>query len=153
MAGEIETYAERLDALRREVAEAIHDMGADELNWAPTADETNSPAALVAHIAGSESFWVHQVIGGLDINRDRDSEFRTRAADSAGLEDLLLTTGETSGAVLRKASGEDLSRTRTARPGEPPVSLRYAIVHQIEHMSQHLGHLTLTKQLYAARHG
>ena len=47
-------------------------------------------------------------------------------------------------------SGDDLDQTKTAKPGEPPVSLRYAVLHQIEHMGQHLGHLSLTAQLYSA---
>ena len=150
MGSESAAYIELLNALRTEVKDLIEGMGPDQLNWAPLDDDTNSPGVLVAHIAGSESFWVHQVVGGMDVNRDRDAEFAMRASNAADLQGHLDRIGETSSHVLMPLSGDDLDQTKTARPGEPPVSLRYAVLHQIEHMGQHLGHLSLTAQLYSA---
>ena len=150
MATEIEAYIERLDALRGEVADVVREMDTEELNWTPTPNDTNSPAAIVAHIAGSETFWIHHVVGDTEIHRDREAEFQTRVAAATDLVGLLGKAGEASREVLLKTSEADLASAKTARPGEGPVSLRYAIVHQIEHMAQHLGHLTLTRQLYQA---
>ena len=149
MSTETETYIQVLDALRQEVAETIDGMDADALNWVPSAADTNSTAVLVAHIAGSESFWIHQVVGGIDVSRDRDAEFATKGSDAADLQALLSKTGDTTRDVL--SNGPDLDRVVVPRPGELPSSLRYAVVHQIEHMGQHLGHLGLTKQLYESR--
>lgn len=149
MSAETDTYIKVLDALRQDVAETIDDMDAKALDWAPPAADTNSAAALAAHIAGAESFWIHQVVGGIDIGRDRDAEFATRGSSSADLQALLRKTGETTREVL--GGDPDLDKVVVPRPGEPPSSLRYSVVHMIEHMGQHLGHLALTKQLREAR--
>jgi uncharacterized damage-inducible protein DinB len=148
MATEIATYVERMDALRAETAEAVGQMDAEELNWAPAGEDTNSPAAIVAHIAGSEAFWIHQVVGDMAVSRDREAEFKTKAAASADLVRILTRTGDVSRGVLQRTSVDSLAETKTPRPGHEPASLRWAILHQIEHMAQHLGHLTLTRQLY-----
>ena len=150
MSAESQAYIERLDALRDEVKQLIQAMGPDELNWVPLDTDANSPVVLVTHIAGSESFWVHQVVGGMDVRRDRDAEFTARASSAADLQALLDRTGATTRRVLQALSTDDLEESRPARPGEAPVSLRYAVLHQIEHMGQHLGHLSLTTQLYGA---
>ena len=115
----------------------------------PSAADTNSVGVLVAHTAGAESFWIHQVVGGIDVGRDRDAEFATKDSSSAALQALLSRTGDTTRKVL--SGGPDLDKVVVPRPGESPSSLRYSVVHMIEHMGQHLGHLGLTKQLYAAR--
>ena len=151
MSAEIEAYIERLDYLRNEIAETIRGMSAEELNWTPLAADTNSPTVLATHVAGGESYWLHQVIGGIDVHRDRDAEFVAEAAASAELETLLERTGQTSRQVLRGLSTDDLDETSAPRPGGDPVSTRYAILHQIDHLAQHLGHLTITRQLYSAR--
>jgi hypothetical protein len=38
---------------------------------------TNSATMLVADLAGSESYWIKEVIGGQPIHRNRDAEFIT----------------------------------------------------------------------------
>ena len=149
MSAETDTYIQVLDALRQEIAETIDGMNAGALDWVPPAADTNSVAALVAHTAGAESFWIHQVVGGIDVGRDRDAEFATTGRSSADLQALLRKTGETTREVLN--GDPDLDKVVVARPGEPPSSLRYSVIHMIEHMGQHLGHLGLTKQLYEAR--
>jgi hypothetical protein len=151
MSAEIEAYIESLDSLRRAATEVIRGMSAEELGWAPLAADTNSPTVLATHMAGSEGFWVQQVVGGIDVRRDRDAEFVARDSTAAELEAMLERTGRTSRDVLRGLSGTDLGDTRPARTGEDPVSVRHAILHQIEHMALHLGHLALTHQLYEAR--
>lgn len=59
---------------------------------------------------------------------------------------LLRKTGDTTREVLR--GNPDLEQVVVQRPGKPPSSVRHAIIHVIEHTGQHLGHLSLTKQLH-----
>ena len=151
MTTEAEAYIERLDYLLGEVKNVIQGMSQEELNWMPLATDTNSPCVLATHIAGSVGFWIHQVVGGIDVHRDRDAEFEAKAAAAAELEALLDRAAQTTRDVLQNLSSDDLSQTKDVRPGQAPVSLRWAVLHTIEHLGQHLGHLTLTKQLYAAR--
>ena len=151
MTTEAQAYIERLDYLRNEVKKEIHGMSTEELNWAPLASDTNSACALATHIAGTEGFWIHQVVGGRDVPRDREAEFATRDSSVAELETLLDRTAQTTRNLLQDISRDDLGQTREPRPGAELVSLRYAILHTIEHLAQHLGHIALTKQLYAER--
>jgi len=150
MSKETSVYIHELDNLRSEVTSIIHNMATEELNTAPVKEGSNSPAALATHISGSEQFWIHQVVGGIDVGRDRDSEFTANADSPAALERLLEKTGNTSRGIIHSLSGDDLAKLKVARPGEEPITLRSAILHQIAHMAQHLGHLDITKQIYNA---
>ncbi len=150
---EIEGYIQILDHMRDGVKKAIQGMTAEELNWVPLAKDTNSAAVLVNHLAGSESFLIHQVVGGTDIRRSRDAEFAARASSVADLEAMLDRTGTRSREVLSKVSARALGKMVSARVGAAPRSLRQHILHVIEHYGQHLGHISLTRQLYAARKG
>ena len=150
---EIEGYIQTLDYMRGEIKKAIQGMTAEELNWMPLAKDTNSAAVLVTHLAGAESFRVHQVVGGTDIGRNRDAEFAVKGRNVAELEALLDRTGTRSTEVLRKFSARDLDRVVTARPGEPAATLRWNVLYNIQHYGQHLAAISLTRQLYAARKG
>ena len=153
MDSEIQAYVEMLDYMRDEVKKAIQGMTAEELNWVPMPKDTNSASVLVTHLAGAESFRVHQVIGGTDIGRNRDAEFMAKARSVAELETLLDRTGGRSRAALEKVRGTDLDTVTTAREGEAPASLRWNILYNIQHYGQHLAAISLTRQLYAARKG
>ena len=85
----IHEYAARLAIIRTQAREAVRGLDADALNWTPTAEETNSAAALVHHMWGLERFFVRQVVGGHDIGRDRDAEFAAQAATAEELVRLL----------------------------------------------------------------
>ena len=147
MDAESAEYIASLDGMREEVKNAIRGLDAVRLNWFPIAGITNSAAVLATHIAGSESFWVHQVVGGIDVRRDRDSEFAAQTATADDLIARLDVVGQTTREVLSKVDSAALGATTTPRPGEEPTTIRHAIVHQIEHMGQHVGHLALTLQL------
>ena len=56
---------------------------------------------------------------------------------------MLSETGETTHLVLSKATTADLDETFDYR-GQS-VTRRWAVLHTLEHIGQHLGHLTLTK--------
>ena len=150
MATEAEVFIDRFENIHDEVKGALQGMSAEELNWSPTDSETNSPCALATHIAGTEGMSIHQVIGGIDIHRDRDAEFAAKDSTVADLVALLDRTLETSRRVLGGLSADELGATREFRAGEPPVQVRWVLVNLIGHLGQHLGHLSLTKQVYEA---
>ena len=102
-------------------------------------------------MAGTEVAWVHQFVGGVEIQRTRESEFAAKGSSVQELETLLDRTGETTRRVLRTLSSDDLAKFKAPSPGRETVSYRWAVLHTIEHLAQHLGHLSLTKQLYRAQ--
>lgn len=154
MVAELENHLKFYEWLHRQMAALLDGLPPDALNWRPLpgqADDevTNSLAALVAHVTGSERYWVGEVAGGRPAHRDRASEFRVQAPGSpelaAGLESTLALLRD----VLAGLSPSALDETVTL--GDRTVTRRWAVVHGIEHAAMHLGHMQLTRQLWEAR--
>ena len=153
MEPEVQNYIEMLDDLRNRFKEAVQDMDATELNWAPPAKDVNSPYILAYHIAGSEAMWIHQIVGQRDVPRDRDAEFRATGDSPTALIERLGSIAVTSREIIGGLTPDDLKQLRTqpVRRGGDQAPVRWCIAHLIEHYAEHLGHLDLTKQLYEGR--
>ena len=151
MTTETEAYLERLDYVRNEFKKEIRDMSPEELAWQPLGEDTNSAYVLATHVAGTEAYHIHQLVGGIDVHRNREAEFAAVGADPSHLECILSETGDTTREVLSNATTADLDETFDYR-GQS-VTRRWAVLHTLEHIGQHLGHLTLTRQLYRAQNG
>ena len=152
MSTETDAYIERFDYLTDEFKKALQGISTEELDWAPLSVDANSATVLTTHVAGTQIGWVHQVVGGMDITRDRDAEFATRGATLDELEALLNRTASTTRTVIDGLSTADLHKLHETADGQR-VTTRWAILHTLEHIGQHLGHLTLTRQLYAQKNG
>ena len=74
---EIAAYYGMINDLRGSVANLLGDQPSTALNWRPIAgnegEATNSLATLVAHVAGSEHYWIGEVVGKGPPTRDRDA--------------------------------------------------------------------------------
>lgn len=152
---ELENYRRRIEDLRGQVRDLIAEVPAAALNWRPVGTQeeglTNSLAALAAHIAGAEHFWIGEVVGGLPATRDREAEFATTAEDVAELVRLLAATGAETRQVLARLEPSDLDGERQARRRTMPV--RWCILHVVDHTALHLGHMQLTYQLWRGGEG
>ncbi|GAB4527959.1 MAG: hypothetical protein Kow0063_03780 [Anaerolineae bacterium] len=150
MLSELENYLQRMEDLRRQVGELIADLPAEALNWRPIEGSqehsTNSLAVLAAHIAGAEHFWIAEIIGGYPPSRDRDSEFLIQAPDASELLRRLEEVGAETREVFSSLSAADLDGTRQAQGRT--VSVRWGILHVIDHTALHLGHMQITYQLW-----
>jgi len=151
MLPELQNFLQRIEDLRAMVGELIANLSAEALNWRPFEGDqgrvTNSLAALLAHIAGAEHFWIGEVVGGSPPTRDRDGEFAAEATGPAPLLRLLDETGAETRKVLSRLTSTDLGGVREARGRTIPV--RWCILHVVEHTALHLGHMQLTYQLWA----
>ena len=83
---EIENYIETLRALRAEAVQSVDVNDAVALNWSLPAAETNTIYQLLTHMMGSEAWWIQQIIGGANIQRDRQAEFASAGDDIAALK-------------------------------------------------------------------
>ncbi len=150
MLGELDNYQGRIDDLRRQVSQLIVDLPAEALNWYPIegveGHATNSLAALAAHIAGAERFWIAEIVGGRPPTRDRAAEFATRVSAAAELVRLLQETGAETDQILSALSEADLDGTREVEGRTVPV--RWGLLHVIDHTALHLGHMQITYQLW-----
>jgi len=147
---EIDNYWQRIEDLRHQVGDLIAGLPVEALNWRPIkGDEghaTNSLAVLAAHIAGAEHFWIAEVVGGRPPTRDRDAEFATHLTDAAELIRLLGKAEAETREVLSALRESDLDGVREVEGRE--VSVRWGILHVIDHTALHLGHMQLTYQLW-----
>jgi uncharacterized damage-inducible protein DinB len=155
MLSELENYLQRIEDLRGQVGELISGLPAEALNWRPLEGSqehsTNSLAVLAAHVAGAEHFWIGEVIGGHPPSRDRDAEFDTQVGGAAELQQLLDAAGAETREVLPALSASDLDGSREVRGRM--VSVRWGILHVIDHTALHLGHMQITYQLWMGGQG
>jgi len=148
---ELANYLQRLDDLREQTSGLVAASTAEALNWRPlpgTGDHaTNSLAALAAHSAGAEHFWIAEVVGGRPATRDREAEFARLAASPAEIIQLLENTALETREVFLRLRDTDLAETRETAGHTVPV--RWCLLHVIDHTSLHLGHMQVTFQLWA----
>jgi uncharacterized damage-inducible protein DinB len=153
MASEIKTYLSVLNDLRDQVKKLLDGVPMEALDWRPIKGEgdlaTNSLCVMAAHLAGSETFWMKEMIGGQPIKRDRDAEFVTKGKSVAELHSMLDSTGKKTEEVLSSLKPAQLEETRKYR--DRTVTVRWSILHVIEHVALHIGHMQLTRQLWMAR--
>jgi uncharacterized damage-inducible protein DinB len=141
-AGTAETYVRWAITQMHSVVDRLDD---EAVNRAPF-PRTNSVAALVVHCCGVGEFWLGHVGRGRASNRDRSSEF-VATATCAELHTRLDAAGDGIVADVRALDrGEASPATAGGRQflqdgDRTDASL---VVHVIEELYQHLGHMQLT---------
>ena len=132
------------DAMRASIAGATPDM----LNRRPAGDDTNSIAVLATHSMTSTRWWLHVAVGAEPPARDRPSEFLATAAGANELLSFFDAMAADCRAVLETDDPFDAGALRE-RDGEETVTAVWALLHALEHLREHVGHVELTRQLQA----
>ena len=101
---------------------------------------------IVAHLTGVERGWFREHFAGEPGERVRDQEFR---APERSLVDLLAAYRAEIGACDAVIAAHDLDDVSARRDH----SLRWIVLHLIEEVSRHLGHLDLLTELADGRVG
>ena len=130
--------------------EVLAGLADEAVNWSPGPD-TNSIAVLVEHAWGSTQMWTARA-AGLEIQRDRDAEFRA----NRGAEELRELLARGLARVEELLAAVDPNRYDEAiesavRPGQAktePITRAWCLLHAVEHLSEHLGQAQLTRQLW-----
>ena len=147
-AGEIKTLIDKLTA-------SLDGLDAEQLNWKPPVADANSIFVIVTHTLGNIRAWVLGICCGQPIDRDRPAEFASSGPNAAPLVERareLAREVEDALAGLDPSTLDDLREARQRLWGAgtaEPVTGRAAILHAIEHASEHLGHIGITKDLLA----
>ena len=153
MLREIENYLSFLNDLRSQVKTLLEGLPKEALDWRPLDGQgelaTNSLAVMTIHLAGSEAFWIKEIIGRQPIQRDRDAEFVAKGLGFSELAAKLEAGVKDSTAILSSLAPAQLEETRKFR--DRIVTVRWAILHIIEHFAMHVGHMQLTRQLWQAK--
>ena len=145
-----------LRAARDDMRAAIDGLPTDALNWRPTPEDTNSIAVLAIHSLTSTRHWLSVAVDEPLPSRDRDAEFEATARDSKALLTSVDDTFDTCLALVDKSRTVDWSSLRAAPPSPGDAETRqvfaaWALLHALEHLREHVGQLSLTRQLWQQR--
>jgi Protein of unknown function (DUF664) len=125
------------------------ELGDDLVNVRPSLPGANSAYQIVFHCCGMLEWWTREAVQGIDVGRDRDAEF----AGSGSVDELTARLGG-----VRQQLRDDLQLIDLDGPlrGDPsdhykgtPIgtSARGVLLHVLEELAQHHGHLELTRDL------
>lgn len=117
------------------------------MNWRP-GTETNSIAVLVAHTWGAAQAWTARGTG-TEIERDRDAEFRV-VLGAAEAEALIRRAGARVASFVEAIDPARYGDDRVDPNGEH-LTVAYCLIHALEHTQEHLGHASLTRQMWEQR--
>ncbi len=153
MTKEIEGYLALLEDLRGQVKKGLEGLDREALDWRPLPEKgdlsTNSLGAIATHLAGSETYWMKEVIAGQPIHRDREAEFTAKGTGVTELQAKLDEAARATKEALTSLPPSQLDEERKFR--DRKVTVRWGILHVIEHTATHLGHIQLTRQLWASQ--
>ena len=138
------------------MCEALDGLTAAQLDWRPDLPEANSAWVLAVHTLGNARAWTLGIACGQPMGRDRPGEFASARGDAGRFRDEVAAFAKELHAALEQLDGAALDR-RLVPPQElwgegtvREVSVRYALLHVVEHATLHLGHLQVTAQLARA---
>lgn len=153
MIKEIQGYLTTLNELQDQIKSLLEGLPQEALDWRPIQGEgelaTNSLAAVITHLAGSETYFMKEIIGRQPIQRNREAEFVTRGVNVSALKTQLEAAAKSAEEVLSPMTEGQLEEGRKFRDRQ--VTVRWSILHVIEHTAQHVGHMQLTRQLWLAK--
>ena len=136
----------RLQILHGEFDKALTGATAALLDWSP-GPEMNSIGVLSVHVAGSERYWIGELVGGEAAHRVREEEFLSQEHDAAALQARLAAALAQAEQILRRLTDADLGRNCPPHKGEV-YTVAWSLMHALEHVAQHVGHVQLTRQLW-----
>lgn len=132
----------------------------DDLNhWLPRDGmrDVNTFYVIATHTVGASEFLILEAAGGRSIHRDRTTEFRatgTLRELRARYDRWLEGCADVLGSISEEALASAFERPADPEHGLPAFSRTRAecIVHAVDHMGVHLGHIQLQRQLWDAEH-
>ncbi len=142
-----------LRAARDDMRAAIDGLPPDALNWRPTPDDTNSIAVLAIHSLTSTRHWLAVAVDEPLPSRDRDAEFEASARKPAELLHFVDSATAVCLSLVDKDRTVEWSALRDH--WDPKRDLQvfaaWALLHALEHLREHVGQLSLTRQLWEQR--
>ena len=146
---EIDLYWQKICNTVDELVACLEGLDSDALNWKPL-DDANSLYVLATHTMGNVRFNCLNVLCGLPITRDRDSEFVATGASSA---DIVAHWNELKMQISNAI--EELPSTELDRERDHAnygiITGRELLIVVARHATEHYGQAQLTRDLANAR--
>jgi len=142
-----------LRAAREDIPAAIDGLPTDALNWRPTPEDSNSIAVLAIHSLTSTRTWLAVAVDEPLPSRNRDAEFEAIARKPAELLHFVDSATAVCLDLVSKERTVDWSALRRhwAREQDVQPSAAWALLHALEHLREHVGQISLTRQLWEQR--
>lgn len=137
-----------LDDLRRQVVEEVSPLSDEQINRT-VPGLRNTIGVLLRHLAGSERYWIGEVVGGRPAARDRDAEFDQAPVRKDDVLAGIERSASVSREVLEQLTQEDLlAEVEAQRPsGTVRETKAWALVLATQHMAYHLGQIRVLARL------
>jgi hypothetical protein len=125
------------------------DLGDELLNETPALPGANSPYQILFHCCGMLEWWTREANLAVDVGRDRAAEFEARG----DLASLQARVGQVRAQLLADLAATDLAAAPRAELSAEYTSTplgrtaRGVLLHVLEELAQHHGHLELTRDL------
>lgn len=145
---ELETLGRYLDTYRDVVKWKLVGV-TDEDARRPIVPSGTSLLNVVKHLAYVERWWFQAVIAGDDVDipwhDDPDADWRLESEDTiASVVALYDAECAKSRAILDVLDDPDELRDRE---GRDPVSIRRILIHMVEEVARHAGHMDIAREL------
>jgi uncharacterized damage-inducible protein DinB len=130
----------------RQMHAVVDRLDDDQVNTAPFGLTTNSVAGLVVHCCGVGEFWLGHVGLGRASERDRENEFTTTATTSELHAAIDAAQQQICADIRSLDAGEASDEYAAGRQflDEGDGADAALVVHVIEELFQHLGHMDIT---------
>jgi hypothetical protein len=124
------------------------ELGDAFINTAPQLPGANTPYQLVFHSCGMLEWWSREAIHGEHVGRDRAAEFDARGTVAQLRERVAQVTQQLKDDLARTDLDAPLRGGPADYDGTPIAeSARGALLHALEELAQHHGHLEITRDL------
>jgi uncharacterized damage-inducible protein DinB len=131
--------AKKLTELCGRIETCVDQLTPEQI-WSRNSENANAVGNLMLHLSGNVRQWILHGAGGEPDVRHRNEEFDARGnLNSEELKRCLRSTVEQACAVLNSLPPERLGERRTIQKYD--VTVLEAILHVVEHFSQHTGQI------------
>jgi hypothetical protein len=123
----------------------VQGLTGEQLRWRPT-PSANSLGTIVRHLGLAERLWFRAVWAGEPMDMEWRASMFEPIPDDWSLDDLIAFYQDecrAADAALDTAASFD----EASRAPFRPTTLRWAMVHMIEEIARHLGHMDITREL------
>lgn len=148
----VKPISQTVEYIHNDIFKAVEPLGDEEINWAHP-HLSNTIGILLRHLAGSERYWIGEVVGGRPAQRVREAEFVREPLQKAPLIKGLREAHGMVQEVLSTLRVADLTREVefTWRGTQHRLTTEWAILHSVQHSAYHLGQIQLFKKMATSR--
>jgi uncharacterized damage-inducible protein DinB len=143
-------YFNLLQSCHNDIYKALDGLPPEALDWVPGKD-MNTISVLVFHLTGAERFWIGDIAAQESSDRNRDSEFKVKGLGTDALKKRLDNALAYAKTALEKFTLQDLELQRGSPQTDHEFTVGWALLHALEHATEHKGQIQLTRQLWEQR--